>query len=130
MFNNFARIDMNEFKFEMNTHDANHAIVEMIVEQTYATSFDDIYTMHVYSSNNDSNKFIVDVAFELRTHKMFNVEYDDVIETYELIHNYDMRIEIDLSNELFDRNEICNTIEFVKQNVVHCNAYVTREYEM
>jgi hypothetical protein len=114
----------------MNMHDANHAIIELIVEQKFATSFDDIYTMHVYSSNNDSNKFIVDVAFELRTHEMHNVEYDDVIETYELIQNYDMRIEFDLSNELFDRNEICNTIDYVKFNVVHCNAYHTREYEM
>lgn len=124
MFNNYARID-DEFEMTTNEYHFNEYVVEMIIEQLFATCFDDIYTMHIYQNKNDNTKFIVDVAFELHTQIM---QFDDDNDEFEKIHSYDMRVNIDISNDQFDTNEICNTIEFVAFEIVHRNAYITRDY--
>lgn len=125
MFNNYARIDDSKFEMITSNYHFNEYVIEMIVEQLFATSFDDIYTMHVYECKNDLTKYIVDVAFELHSNE-FRIDSFD--EKYEKIHSYDMRINIDICDERFDTNEICNTIEFVKFEIVHRNAYITRNY--
>lgn len=124
MFNNYARID-DEFEMITNEYHFNAYVIEMIIEQLFATCFDDIYTMHVYRNKNDETKFIVDVAFELHTQIM---QFDDDNDEFEKIHSYDMRVNIDISNDQFDTNEICNTIAFVAFEIVYRNAYITRDY--
>lgn len=119
MFNNYAKLSHVHYEMRDNT------IVELIIEQLFATSFDDIYTMHIYHDRRNSNKFVVDVAFELRTNTIVR---DDDNDEYRIVHSYDMRVNIDISNSQFDQNEICNTIEFVKFKIVHRNAYITHDY--
>lgn len=106
-------------------HDYDHAIIELMIEQQFATSFDDIYTMHVYRDNLNSFHFVVDVAFELHTHQFMRDDDDD---EYELIHSFDQRVNVDISSNEIDYDEICNTIEFAKFNVIHRNAYTTKTY--
>lgn len=124
MFNNYAKLN-DEFEMITNEYHFNEYVIEMIIEQLFATQFDDIYTMHIYRNVNNENAFVVDVAFELKTNKF---ERDDDNDEYEIRHNYDMRVNVDISNEQFDTNEICNTIEFVKFEIVYRNAYITRDY--
>ena len=126
MFNNYARLSSTRFTFLNNVNAHEFAIVELMIEQQFATSFDDIYTMHIYRDNAHNYKYVVDVAFELHTNTFYVDEYDNA--TYENIHSYDMRVNVDVSSNEIDYDEICNTIEHVKFDVVHCNAYTSINY--
>ena len=128
MFNNYAKLSSTRYSFLTNEN-ANHemSIIELMIEQRFATNFDDIYTMHVYRDNTRNYHYVVDVAFELHTNEFV---IDDDNDKYEIIHTYDMRVNVDISSNEIDYDEICNTIDFVKFDVIHRNAYTTREYEL
>lgn len=126
MFNNYANLSYTRYTM-IDMHSYDHAIIELMIEQQFATSFDDIYTMHVYRDNLNSFHYVVDVAFELHTNQFFNDD-DDNEQQYELIHSFDQRVNVDISSNEIDYDEICNTIEFVKFEIVHRNAYTTRTY--
>jgi hypothetical protein len=125
MFNNYARIDENEYEF-VNYDTRAMYVIEMIVNAQFATCFDDIYTMHVYQNKRDSNDFIVDVAFELCTNKF---AFDDDNNQYEIIHSYDQRVKMYI--EKIDIENIVQSIDEQKLQfeIVYRNAYFTRDYE-
>jgi hypothetical protein len=124
MFNNYAKLSCVRYSM-IDTYEYDHAIIELMIEQRFATCFDDIYTMHIYRDSKFNYKYVVDVAFELHTNKF---ERDDNDDEYEIIHTYDMRVNVDISSNEIDYDEICNTIDFVEFKIIHRNAYVTREY--
>ena len=125
MFNNYDAIDHNEFEF-VNDNTRAMYVIEMIVNAQFATCFDDIYTMHIYQNNRDSNDFIVDVAFELNTHMYYR---DDENDLFEMKHNYDMRVKMYIEN--IDVENIVQSIDENKlqYEIVHRNAYTTRDYD-
>jgi hypothetical protein len=125
MFNDYARIDHNEYEFVMNDNTKCNYVIEMIINAQFATCFDDIYTMHIYQNNRDSNDFIVDVAFEFHTNKFMR---DDDNDEFELMHTYDMRVKMYIEN--IDIEHIVESIDDNKLQfeIVHRNAYFTRDY--
>lgn len=125
MFNNYARIDHNEYEFVMNDNTKCNYVIEMIINAQFATCFDDIYTMHIYQNKFDSNDFIVDVAFEFHTNKFIR---DDDNDEFEKIHSYDMRVKMYIEN--IDIEHIVESIDDNKLQfeIVHRNAYFTHDY--
>jgi hypothetical protein len=122
MFNNYAKLN-DDFEFVMS-HSFDEYMIEMIIEQKFATQFDDIYTMHIYANKMNSHEFVVDCAFELHSNEFENYEN----ETREKMHAYDMRVKLNIANEQFDIFEICNTIDFVEFEIINRNAYITYNY--
>ena len=122
MFNDYARIDHNEYEFILNENTKCNYVIEMIINAQFATCFDDIYTMHIYQNVRDSNEFIVDVAFEFHTNKFENDENDD---EFEIMHNYDMRVKMYIENI-----DIENIVQSIDENklqfeIINRNAYTT-----
>jgi hypothetical protein len=124
MFNNYARIDENEYEF-VNDNSRAMYVIEMIINAQFATCFDDIYTMHVYQNVRDSNDFIVDVAFEFNTNCF---AYDNDNDVFEIKHNYDQRVKMYI--EKIDVENIVQSIDEQKLQfeIVYRNAYTTRDY--